>query len=207
MGVVAVGDKIATRVYCSFGNQVSITTYYHEVTAEVNNMTDTAIAAHFAAELSPLFKALFSPNARYEGVSCQVLAPTAQPAVLNTTGAGPGVRVVDQMPPQVAGLVSIYGPLAARTNRGRRFMPFPTEADNDADGKNNDNYQNLVILINSVALSLNTVVDGANEATLQPRHRIRKTNTYVPITQIKIRRAWSTHRTRNFLRGGDVLPS
>jgi len=204
---IAVGDKVRVRVYCQLGNQVSINTFYYEMTAEVGGVTDVNLAEFIDPRAGNAFKAIMTQEANYLGVRVDVMAPTPTVYVQSFAETGPGERATDALPPQVAGLIWLKGPLALRTHVGRRFLPFPAEGDNTASGVPAPAYLIFATGVITAMMTQFDVVVGANSGTFTPVHWIRKSNSFVSIAQSGVRKAWSTHRTRNFLRSGDAIPS
>lgn len=97
--------------------------------------SDAEIATGFSAgPWAAAIKALMSVAATYRGARIQNLSPPKSIALTDASAAGAGTVAGDAMSTQVCGLLSSRTALAGRKNRGRKYVPFPGEADNGPTG-------------------------------------------------------------------------
>jgi len=139
---VSVGQLIRMKFYCFMDEQLGINQLHYQVT----NITGTGLELEEIAELMSLrvsdeYKALLTNDAAYRGASAQTIYPGAASTVYyDNSGAGSGTGGTEPMPKQVAGIVSWKTALAGQAQRGRSYVPFPDETDNEGFGKPTDDY-------------------------------------------------------------------
>jgi len=165
---IEVGQIIKTIFYCEAGAQGAQNVKYWRVQSVSGlPMTDLNVASRMNTLFKPLYVACISTQAKYRGVTAQILAPTAydvQGVSDLTVGTGTG----DLLPTEISILATFRSGLAGRMHRNRVFVPFPAEAENGIDGKPTAGY---LTRVDNLAAQMNTsvvVTVGAETATLVP---------------------------------------
>lgn len=205
---MAVGDLIEMRVFTSLGSQVAVNIRHYKTVTEVNGgVTLGQFAADIEPSLAAQYKAAMSTSARFEGIDMARIRPlprTRPVAVI--TDAGAGSVVGDPLPGQVSGVCSLLSALAGSANRGRIYVPFPSEADNDSSHKPTTSYiDRLATICNTVAVP-RTVVVGVTSSTFQPIIHKRGTANAVDIIDHRTRQFWGTQRRRGSFGAEFLLP-
>lgn len=185
------------RVVCYLPNQVSVNVlHYICTTAAGAGGTDTTFAAGLDALLSPLVKALIDEAAFWRGVSVQQISPPPPtlPAVV-TVNDGPGTALGDLLPAQVSGIITKQTPLAGVKFRGRMYVPFPSETDNNSNAPTASYGTRLT----SLALALSDAIVagvGGDTSDMTPCLYHRSDGSITLITQARANTLWATQRRR-----------
>lgn len=116
-----------------YNNQVGLNVHHMLVQSVAGAMSDLDLA--YAAMETPVggnpisdqYRDIVGPDASLLGASAQIIYPDRYVIQSWTVGAGIGTDIGNQLPSQVAGLVSKYGQEATRRARGRNYYPFPTD--------------------------------------------------------------------------------
>jgi len=186
------------KVYCRATDQVAINVLHYQVTAQTGTLKlDTDLAARLDAILGPLYVALLCVESEYRGVGVQRINPIPPTTeVYANIQADTGAVAGDLLPRQSAGLISKRTGLAGRKYRGRVYVPFASEAGNDATGTPANAYL-VSLLALSDALEVPVVVGTApNETTLTPILWHRLSSTFDVITECSINDKWASQRRR-----------
>lgn len=205
---MAVGDIYEARFFCRFADQTSVNVRHWRVSAQSGAIpTAAAIALRLSQLTEAEYKAVLSIQAEFRGVGVRQLVVVPKPAeALDGSEAGNGTSVGDALPGQVAGLISLRTNFAGRSGRGRVYIPFPTEAQNDVDGEPTlayiGNAQNLA----AVLAQSWTLVAGTDSTTFQPIVWNRKLAQYTIITSSIVRTKWATQRRRGDFGRPNVSP-
>lgn len=168
----------------------------------------TGLAFFLSQTLAPKYKPLMSNLATYYGVRVQKINPIpAGAAVLSVEGQGAGTGVGSPLPAQVSGMISLYSALAGRRNRGRCYVPFPTETANDELQTRPDATYQAALVVLADAFSTNLLVtDGVNNAVLEPGIWSRASRIFNPIVDYNARARWATQRSRGNYGRPNPLP-
>lgn len=203
MGML-IGDVVRVKVYCSFQDQIAINVRHIKATFDVTGGAELfEVAAQISGTLAGDYKALMVVGARFRGVGCQrVLPAPLSIEEFSAAGAGEGERDSDPLPTQTCGLVSLRTPLAGPRFRGRNYIPFPAEVDNEADGKPSDGYILGLSVIGGFWIAPHTTVGGSGSTTwraaLNPLGVASFINFQAP------RDGWATQRRRSFFGAANV---
>lgn len=193
-----IGDIVQARFYCSKGDQASVTVRHWLTATKIGSGgTLQDLADKLSTAMAPLFKALINSGATYVGCDTQILFPTLGVPAQSVIGAGVGLTAGDPLPAQTAGLISFRTSLGGRKNRGRCYVPFPTEVDNDASGDPNAAY--LVELFNlgaGLVASYNPAGGAGNTNRMDACIYHKSTHTTTAITSYLRRDRWATQRRR-----------
>ena len=204
-----VGNLLEHRLYCKAGTQWSQNVRHWTVTAlPLGPLSDLELVNAIAGGDLPLYmKDCMSSGARYEGMSIQLISQPPAPKQISTNANGVGNRTGDLLPPAVTGLINFKSDIATRRGRGRMYVPFPCEIDNDANGHPSAQVKsNMQTMADYFANIRDIVVAGDTVATLKP---VLVNRVNLATIQIKLgtaRGEWASCRRRSFIRHGDVAP-
>jgi hypothetical protein len=208
---MAVGDIIEAKVGCFDASlQAGLNIRHYRIGTQTNPGLDLpyfVAAGELTVILSPLYKALLSVQAAYMGVSIRRLSPLpATNEFADTALAGPGLVAGDQLPTQVAGLITFRGIASGIAGRGRIYVPFPGEEDSSPGGVTTTDYQNrLQALANAWANTL-VVTEGVNQWELDPIILRRATFEFQELITGIARIPWATQRRRGGFGKTNSLP-
>lgn len=193
-----VANIVRLRVVCYTSNQVGINTAHYKVSAVAGaGLTDQAAAVLMDGDLAPLYRAAINNNARYRGVSLQILRPLpVGAAAISTANDGAGVGPGDLMATQVSGIIGSRANQAGRANRGRVYIPFPSESDNTSAGAPNPAYLATLDPIGNYLFTTRILGVGPDQVTLQPCLWHRTSSTTTSILDYAVRSKWATQRRR-----------
>lgn len=127
---MAVNDIYRLRVYWRFGDQVSINTIHLRTLTETGVINRDELAQYLLDDCETAWGALVTSAATYLGISLQRIAPVALDPVVKEAVGVSGQVLGEPLPRQVCGLISWRTGEAGRSNRGRMYVPFPSETDN-----------------------------------------------------------------------------
>ena len=206
---MAIGDINQVRIVCRLMEQVSFNIRHYVVSAVTGTeATPTQKAFSIASALNNFYKDLLAVPAEFRGVGVQKIFP--DPIGVegsNIDFVGPGLAGPEANPTQTAGLIRLLGAIGGRRGRGRAYIPFPAEVDNDATAVPTTNYvQRLQLLADRLAAD---VVVGAvpNTTTLSPVVVSRVGGmTFTSVTGATASVFWATQRRRTRGRSTDVTP-
>ena len=195
----AIGDVLTVDNLNSMGNQLGVFTRKFKVVAITGQgLTLGEIAVGFEGTYAPLTTALMSAAALHRGHRTAIIWPPVHitASAYSNDNGGAGLVAGDTMAKQVSGLVSHYDGLGGPRHRGRCFIPFPSETDNDPNGLPIAGY---VTRLAALSADWNTVkVYGAagNTISLQPVlfHKADQTTTNIILNTSRGR--WATQRRR-----------
>lgn len=186
------------RVVCYTADQIAVNTAHYRVTAVTGGgAVDSDAAVSFDTALNGVYKATISAQARYRGVSLQRVmpAPPTRPARV-VVSDGVGAIAGDMMAKQVSGIISTGTELAGRSQRGRVYIPFPGEPDNQANGTPTPGYVTAVQAIANVMFSSRTLGIGGATSAVIPVLWHRGSLTWDEVTHKDAKPFWATQRRR-----------
>jgi len=186
--------------------QVGLMVHFYRVAGISGTGTDLGtLAALIDTNLGPPILALLTTGSTYRGVRATVIDPLPpSAAAISTDGSGPGLVAGDTLPTQVSGIITLVTNLGGRAYRGRKYMPFPGEADNDPGAVPSAAYQAaLTALAPKFTATLTSA--GANNVTLLPILWHRKTRTYTDLQGAVAKPLWATQRRRGMFGRKNVL--
>lgn len=196
------------RIYTKFNDQVAINVLNYVIGSTLaDQVTDLEAAADIAVHLATEFKACISSAATFQGVGLQRRspAPPGQEA-LSAVGAGVGGVTGDPLPRQVAGLLSFKTQYAGPRYRGRMYIPFPGESDNDTDTTPTASaITRFDALLDKVIANVN-LTGAVGNALAIPVIRSRKFGTYEQILGGVVRDNWATQQRRGAFGPKNISP-
>src|SRR5690242_17078290 len=132
---VVAGDKLRVTFICAEADQLGLNVVWMRcVSVGATSRNDDFVAHALDLLAEPKYKALLNNNAEYVGISVQNVLPTLRPSVQTYDSRGPGTAGAESIPKQVSGIITKVGAAGGRGRKGRAYIPFPAEDDNDADG-------------------------------------------------------------------------
>lgn len=139
---VTLGATYAMKLFCHCSGQLGLNVLHYRVNALTGPApAEPSVAIAFENAFAGNLIACLNTEAAFLGVNIQQILPVLGLPVKSTllTALGGGAGVV--LPKQVAGLITKRTEFGGRHYRGRMYIPFPGESDNDATGVPSANYQ------------------------------------------------------------------
>lgn len=206
--MIDVNDIVEVTHYCTEGDQAGLNVLHYKCTATVGGpFTEQDVVAAFKTNVSAKYIGLINNQAKFNGTTLRKwLSPNwgayYYSGVLLTGTAG-----VDALPRQSAGIVSWRTPNAGRRGRGRTYIPFPAEADNDTDAIPSTGYiTNVVALANRLINTGAMVITGANVATFALLVYSRDLGVFEQVDHYVTPRKWATQRRRGSFGRPNQIP-
>lgn len=201
-------DILEVKVYCQAAEQLAINIlHFHVLPPGTGPITDKEIAAHLDANLVAFYIAIMAPTASYIGLTVQVVGgSTPKPYVVSNVHTAVGTVAGDLMPRQTAGLVTKLTNGIGRSNRGRIYLPFPGEADNQSTGIPTAGYVARMTNLTNYLTSAITAVGAGGNAKLQIILRHRLTGLYTDMNGVRNNQKWGTQRRRGSYGRPNTLP-
>jgi len=191
-------DIVEVKVYCKTTTQLSVNVrHFVCIDKQGTGAPASSILTYYKELLAPLYKALMSVGAEYRGLSLQKISPAPIAALAFDDGEqGVGDVGGDPLPGQVCGILTFRSNLAGRANRGRMFVPFPSETDNDADQTPIDGYIVRLSELGDAFIGADEIGGGGNTVQLQSivLHRVSMSGT--ALITWKANNKWATQRRR-----------
>lgn len=198
--MLAVGDIVEVKAFTSARDQLGLIVRHFRVLG-INGAGQTLDlqAPIWETQLSTRLIPCLSANARFEGVTVRKVAPLpASLAFPSTALAQAGGAAGDVLPRVTAGLVKLTSGLAGRKNRGRMYVPFPSEAHNDATGSPSAGYQALLDTLATFYTSNRAVNSGGGDGyQYQGVVYSRRTRTAVDLINWNVRTHWGRQLRRS----------
>lgn len=202
---LTINKYLQVTAVCRARNQNGLMVWHYKVTNVVGgSVTDQMAVSQIDSNFAPLIKNMLSDQATYEGTAAQIISIIAVGKVGTTQSQGPGLVAGELMSTMTAGEVSLRTALGGRSFRGRKYVPFPGEDDNQASGKPEDNYVVRLALFGAQLEAPEVVANGADSATLTPVVYSRKLGSGTAISDSIARTEWATQRRRSQINRGDA---
>lgn len=204
---LAVGDLVEARFYCNDAAQNGINVIHYNVTAVIGgSRTDQQVADALSTAAAGAYKPYLPSICSYAGLTLQVVDPVPQVRVRSVLGNGFGAQVADPLPPEVTLKIEARANVVGRRGRGRSFLPFWTEDDNNALGRPNAACQALAAAWVAIMYSPTTVAAGGNSATLTPVIWSKKfAPARNPVVSTLVPNVFTHMKRRSFANKSDTL--
>lgn len=205
---MALNDILEARIVCLTGQQVSINVRHYRITTVVAPEPALSdIAFELDDEFGFFYKRQLSSSASYRGVGVRRIAPGPRTVEsVYTANSGPGTRGADLLPKQVSALVSLRTAEATRRGRGRVYIPFPSETDNNPDAVPSAAYLLDLAGLASGFDNAVVVLAGGGSLTVTPGIFRKADGTFRNITSVIARDRWATQRRRGDLGRTNTSP-
>lgn len=210
-GKTIIADNLTyeLEVFCAFGSQLSVNRIrYVSKNAVGILVTYSDALAAFAAFIPDLWKNLMSVQASYLGLGIREVGSNRGPQPgYDDTGNGVGAVAGDILPTAVSGLLGFTTRLTGPSNRGRIFVPFPSEASNGAGGAPTAGYLADLNTMGAALMPAVNVVNGGSSVDLLPciMHPGPAFDTTL-ITGFVARSQWASCRHRSARSPGGIAP-
>jgi len=181
---------------------------HYLVTETVGTISEQVAADELSAIMSDFIKDCMSSDASYRGLTLQKIdPPPASDRFISTQGQGPGAAASPVMSTQTAGVISLRTGIAGRRNRGRTYVPFPSEGANEANGKPNATYLVDLGALGTQLAGVQVIAPGGgNSCNLVPQVYSRTFDSFRTISSYLVRTEWGTQRRRSQINRGDLPP-
>lgn len=196
------GDKIEVKIFCKLTPQIGLNVRHYEVGAWPVGPTDQAVANAISLKFAPVYTPLLALPAQFFGVAVgKLTGGVFMPFASSTSGQAMGGAGFETLPAQVTGLITLRTALPGRANRGRAYIPFPSE-----DGSNGAAFPaptggylgqlaNIGVLFQQIVFTNAQLPPTGGTLLGQIFHR-SGLPTFEPITSYVARAAWATQRRR-----------
>lgn len=207
---VAIGltDVVALKIYCRAAEQIGINVLHYECVGRngTGSTTDQmAIVAESA--FASLYKDALCVEAEFRGVGCQLIKPFGPwLEEFSNVFPGDGLAVGDLLPRQVAGIITKRTNAAGRANRGRIYVPFPSEESSDANGVPQAGYVTTIQIIGNQYATNLVVGSLGNDVTMQPTIFHRVSGAVSRVIACTARPRWATQRRRGSYGQSNLSP-
>jgi len=211
MGVpfaISVAQTLEVKAFTSMPPQVAINVFHFRTGALTPPMTSQDVLHGIDTLLSALYAAVLPLAAYFSGWSIKDVTPGGSigPQDFLKSTIGYGTVTGDNLPTQVALVVTKQTASAGRGYRGRLYVPFPTEVCNDSSGNPTSGYQGQVNTLATAMFTPFSIIPGANRVDLVPVIRHRITGASTNIIAWRTNRLWGTQRRRGDYGRPNVLP-
>lgn len=182
MPAPGIGSIIEIKLYSQFRTQVAINVSHWRVKNTAGlGATLAAIAAGMSTVFADDLRQCLNQESTYRGASAQVVGLAPSMIVYSNEGSGVGTGGLEPEASQAAGLFKLVTGLPGRTNRGRKYIPFMSEADVTTDGLLSAGYTADLTTLATLFTNQHLIVSGADTTTLEPviYHRSNGTGTLV----------------------------
>lgn len=203
---LATGQVIETKVFCVLGEQISVNVrHWSPASVGASPSTDVDFSVGFAAAAKAAYPGILSENAQFYASTVQIIRPSAFLA-LGTRDVTQGTRDGDALPSQVAGLLKLTTSKAGRAFRGRVYLPFPSEEDNDPTGRPGATYITNATTFSQLYTQVINISIGGRTAVVAPVIYHRGAGNVDLVTGSVTRLFWATQRRRSRINQPDRLP-
>jgi len=120
---LVLNDVLLTTIQGLLFGQRTITTFHWKVIAVGIDVPVTSVATAMATEILPDFVLMISEDWSCDITTVRRIFPGPTRTFSHSPGTVAGAIADDSLPPSVTGVISRYGNGAARTNRGRIYVP------------------------------------------------------------------------------------
>jgi len=199
MPIVANGDLLEVRFVCHTQNQSGINVRHWGVSGVLGVVTTIDVAFNLDGLYDSFYKSVISSAATYRGCGVKRLLPVPSAEDISIANVGIGTGAGDLLPKQTCGIITLRTGLPGQGNRGRMYVPFPAEDDNDADSTPTPAYITLLTAFGTQLKTITQVIvsAGVDECTITPLVFHRALGLGTAITQGTPRDRWGTQRRRS----------
>jgi len=208
--LIAVGQLYEVVSYTAVPGQAGLNVFHYRCSATTvpgtHQITDI-LAALVTSGYPAAIKALMCDAATYYGLTVRIIQPIQSVMYADKTGAGSGSVAGDLLPKQTAGFLRKKSSQAGQRKGGRFYVPFPCEADNQADSTPSSSYGTRLTTLAAKLLSQLTI---GGDTSIDPIIYRRPTNVlaygYREIADIIPLAKWATQRRRSDFNATNPIP-
>lgn len=195
---IAEDDIVRTKVLVWVNYQVGINIRYWRCSTNPGDLTLEDLAAELTGSLVPLYVVYLTTTCIVDATKVQIVGPGGMSDEVTTLLGTAGAVTGQTLPRQACGIVTLTTGVGGRKNRGRFYLPFPTEGMNEGDGSPNAaGLSNMDALGAYYSQPLNVTV-GDFTMILAPVivHGGPAPDAPTPITGFIVRDKWGTQKRR-----------
>lgn len=195
-----IGDIYRVRAVMQKGQQIAFNVHHYRADGVLGTeATNTEIATQISAAWHTEYKAVMDNSATYYGVDCQRVRPLPPTFPgFSTADQGLGsIALSDLLPKQVSGIISWVTQFAGPGFRGRTYVAFPSEVDNDDDGAPQPGYVTRLVALGG-KIRLPPLITGVGGGQITLGHGVyrRVLQAFNPSIFGLARPRWATQRRR-----------
>jgi len=196
--VIAEDDIVRTKVLCWVNYQVGINVRYWRCGTNPGDLTIEDFSTHLVDNLVPLYTAYLSTACIVDALKVQIVGPGGMSDELTTLLGTAGGASATTMPRQACGIVTLTTGVGGRKNRGRFYVPFPTEEMNEAGGSPNGAGLTAMGLIGEFYTTVQNVTVDIFTMIMGPVlvHSGPAPDAPTPLTGYITRDKWGTQKRR-----------
>jgi len=185
---------IRTALFSQLG---LIVRHYRHSAIDGTGTTHQAIADALQFSLSATLLPLLTSQASFLGVTAQKIEPLpASIPFASSSPPLPGTGGPNTLPGQVSAIITLRSNNAGRRNRGRSYVPFPSEERN-TDGKPTATYVADLTQLGTALIMARVIGPTLANETLTPIiYRRNFTPRTIDIQSFVARPVWATQRRR-----------
>lgn len=205
------GNIVQVKLFTRHIDQVGINVLHYrvEVATTIGTTTNEMLANRLTGLFGPKYADVMPSTAQFYGVSVQQLTPFVGAAVHSTVTGYTGTIEGEGLPRQVSGIITKTTLLAGRRNRGRAYVAFPVEDDNDADMVPTASYLARALLIGTPMvytgiLTVNTTDAFSMRGIIWHKNDLPPSHTF--IDGVAVQRKWATQRRRGSYGAANPAP-
>jgi len=195
-----VSEVLRITYVTQMDNQAGLNNQYYQVTTVTGlGCTLDQIAVAAGNTVGGLYAPLLTSVAEYRGVIVHAFQAIPQPAPGLAPDPTPGASGDDPLPGQVAGIITFTTEFAGPGGRGRIYVPFPDETDNDVDHRPTATWITAATNLATFLATPFSTTDGGNQTICTPGiwHRPPLAEpSFREITGWIVRSRWGTQRRR-----------
>lgn len=207
--IPTVNDIFRVSYICQMAPQIGVNVRFYRVSGKVGVDMDYGEMATILSTLAAsYYKPIIHTFSSYWGLKLMPKYTDPPPylaTIIDNTGHGVGTAAGDPLPEQTCGIFTCQSAFAGRKYRGRCYVPFPAEDDNDlldSYARPNAGYMTRLGTLAGLHANsrvLTSVVHVGDTVTIQPIlfHGNRVTATTVDILGAFARQKWATQRRRS----------
>jgi len=201
------GDIIKSRAAAFQAGQLGLNTIYWEVSGvSGSGATLLEIAEALSGVWHTHYKSLMGTTATFLGVGVSNITPPATIEYAYTGDDGAGTATGEPLPTQTAGLISLKTPFAGPRNRGRIYIPFPTEGLNGSPSEPNGTALIAMVSLAAEIFPGHAILGASGACTIAPVIFHRDSLGYTFLDQAIPRDKWATQRRRGSFGRPNVAP-
>jgi len=197
---LAGNDILELRIYSMARSQLAVNITHFKIGAVTGgSATDAEWLAEYRADIANAWKGIMNVNAELLGYAVQILggSQSKRPSIWDKTGAGVGDISGDMLPLQTCGLITKLTNFVGRSNRGRMYIPFPSESHSTATGGVAGAYQTLMVACSNAAIFGGTLTGAGGTAAFKPIVLNQGFLSGPDITALRWNLKWATQRRRS----------
>jgi len=200
MALIADGDLLEAKLLFKSDRDGALNVRHFRAVIQGagGTFTHAQAAQAIKTQYGPFYAPMMASVARLVFVTVQRLSPLPKTdAEFSNDVPVSGTSGSDMLPRQTCGLLSLRTGVSGRKNRGRMYIPYPSEAMNTDQAFPTAAYVTLLTAMGTNVLDDVDIGTPTAGFILQPIIYHRATNTATSIISTIAREDWATQRRRN----------